>query len=63
VIASETPNAITLVNQGGHKVTVARSEIESLEDSGMSAMPPGMEKQITRSEMADLLAYLKGRLQ
>jgi putative heme-binding domain-containing protein len=59
IISSETPIAITLRNAGGQEITLARQEIKNLQALGMSAMPAGLEKQISQQEMADLLAYIK----
>ena len=59
LIETETPTAITLNNYGGQKTTIARHDIQSLKALGMSAMPAGLEKQITQQQMADLLAYIR----
>ncbi|CAN5907774.1 c-type cytochrome [soil metagenome] len=59
LISTETPTALTLRLYGGQETTVARQDIQSLKALGMSAMPTGLEKQISQQEMADLLAYLK----
>jgi len=40
--------------------TIGRSNIVSIASSGLSMMPQELEKTMTRREMADLLAYLKG---
>jgi putative membrane-bound dehydrogenase-like protein len=58
VISSESPTAITLRNAGGQESTIARQDIHSLKALGMSAMPTGLEKQISQQQMADLLAFL-----
>ncbi len=60
LIASETPNSITLRQPLGKEDTILRSEIEELAASKQSLMPQGLEKNITRQEFTDLLAYLKG---
>lgn len=61
LIASESPSAITLHNQGGNEKVIPRQEIVSLKPLGMSTMPVGLEKQITPEEMADLLAFIKNK--
>jgi putative membrane-bound dehydrogenase-like protein len=58
ILAEETGNSITLVGQQGAKNTLLRSQIESLNTSGKSLMPEGLEKQITPEEMADLIRFL-----
>lgn len=59
VITAETPSAITVRNAEGQVNTVLRNDISSQRAMNMSAMPVGLEKQITPAEMADLLAFLK----
>jgi putative membrane-bound dehydrogenase-like protein len=38
---------------------IGRQEIVSMEPSTVSLMPPGLEQQLTKQELADLLAFLK----
>jgi putative membrane-bound dehydrogenase-like protein len=59
IISSETPVALTLNNQGGVKTIVDRKDIKSLKTLNMSAMPGGLEKEISQQQMADLLAFIK----
>ena len=59
IIASETPGAITLRNNGSPEKTIKRQDIKSLKALTMSVMPSGLEKQINVQQMADLLAFLK----
>ena len=59
VISSETATAITLKNASQETKTINRSDIKSLKAMNVSAMPGGLEKQISQQQMADLLAFLK----
>lgn len=59
IIASETPAAITINNVNTVPRIVARKDIKSISSSGMTIMPTGFEKQISKEEMAGLIAYLK----
>jgi putative membrane-bound dehydrogenase-like protein len=59
IIASETPAAITLKNNGKADITVNRQEIKSLKSLSISAMTSGLEKNIDKQQMADLLAFLR----
>lgn len=59
IIATETPTAITLRNPAGQETTIARKDIRSLQALDVSAMPTGLENQISQQEMADLLAYIR----
>lgn len=58
MIQAETGTSITLVRADNQSDLVLRSEIESLESTGVSLMPEGLEKDLTPQAMADLIAYL-----
>ena len=60
IIAAETPEAITLRGALNQEQTIARSDIASINASGLSLMPQELEKAMSRQDLADLLAYLKG---
>jgi putative membrane-bound dehydrogenase-like protein len=60
ILASETATSVTLRQQLGKEETVLRSDIETLVASKLSLMPQAIEKSVTRQELADLVAYLKG---
>ena len=61
VLANETPGAITL--RGSEQdVTLARSSIAEIRASNISLMPEGLEEQITKQALADLIAYPRGGL-
>jgi putative heme-binding domain-containing protein len=59
LIAAETATSITLKRADNATDTVLRIDIEQLKSTGMSLMPEGMEKQIDRQGMADLLEFLR----
>jgi putative heme-binding domain-containing protein len=59
VIRTESDAGITLVTSEGKTVTLARRDLESLNSSGTSLMPEGIERQISLQQMSDLIAYLK----
>ena len=61
ILSSETGTTVTLTSLGGEQTTIARSDIKQLETSETSAMPAGLESGISLQEMADLMAFLKGR--
>ena len=46
----------------GQEENIPRSNIASLITLDTSLMPQEMEKNMTRQDMADLLAYVKGEL-
>ncbi|MCC5938930.1 MAG: c-type cytochrome [Lunatimonas sp.] len=60
LIASETPTALSIRQAGGVERTLAREEIRQIQTLGVSAMPAGLEAGISKQEMADLLAFIKG---
>jgi putative heme-binding domain-containing protein len=59
VITRETPEAIYLFSTDRVETRVPRAEIESLAQSTVSIMPEGMEAQLNRQELADLIAFLQ----
>jgi putative heme-binding domain-containing protein len=60
LILSETAGSITLRQAQGLEETIPRTSIKSLTASQLSLMPDGVEQNMTRQELADLIAYLKG---
>lgn len=59
IMAQETGSAITIKNVGNVERTINRADIQSLQSLNVSAMTVGLEKNITKEQMADLIAYLK----
>jgi putative membrane-bound dehydrogenase-like protein len=60
MIASETATSVVLRKALGEERVLARANINSIAASGLSLMPQGLEANMSRQDMADLLAYLKG---
>lgn len=61
IIAAETPAAITFRNNNIQDRTVSRQDMTSLKALNTSLMPGGLEKNIDKKQMADLMAFLKSR--
>jgi putative heme-binding domain-containing protein len=61
LIASETPNHLTLRLAGGVEVIVPKAEIKLTQALTISLMPEGMESLLTPQDCADLLARIRGR--
>ena len=59
--SAETSAAVTLQQLGGGSLTISRSDIKLMEASETSAMPVGLEAAISMDDMANLLAFLKGK--
>lgn len=59
-LLESTDEAVTLQEAGGKSHRIAKEEIESLQATGMSLMPVGLEQVIAVDQMRDLIGYLKG---
>ncbi len=60
MLANEAGNSITLVGLDGSEQVILRSDLKTLEGTGRSLMPEGLEAVIDPQGMADLVAYLAG---
>lgn len=58
IIAERTPGAVTLVSEDRQEV-IPRNEIRRMSASQLSAMPEGLDSEVSPPEMVDLLAFLK----
>lgn len=58
VMSSQTPGAITLTQLDGQRNTISRADIKMMETADASAMPVGLERSISKEQMANLLAFL-----
>ena len=59
VLLEQNANSVTLGREEGEKDKILRANIAALRPSTVSAMPEGVEEEITVEEMTDLLEYLK----
>lgn len=59
IIAAETANSITLKRAENATDVILRIDIEELRSTGVSLMPEGIEKQIDKQAMTDVIEYLK----
>ena len=59
MIAAETATSVTLRRADNAADTVLRVDIDELKSTGISLMPEGVEKEIDKQAMADLIAYLR----
>jgi putative heme-binding domain-containing protein len=59
VIRNESSDEVLLATGPQAEVRIARQEIEDIQPGTVSVMPPGLDEQLTRQELADLLAFLK----
>lgn len=58
VIADESANTVTIRQADGSTRAVPRHEIATMNSSGLSLMPDGFEKILTKPQLTNLLAYL-----
>jgi putative membrane-bound dehydrogenase-like protein len=59
IITAETASSVTLRLPEGKEVTLLRTEIEELVNTGLSLMPNGLEKGISVTEMGDVVSFIK----
>jgi putative membrane-bound dehydrogenase-like protein len=59
LIAAETATSMTLRRGERAEETVLRSQIEEVQATGKSLMPEGLEAQLSKQDVADLIAYLR----
>ena len=60
LVTAENAESVTITMMGGVKENVTRSAIKEMKSLDRSLMPPGLEGAITKEQMADLLAFLRG---
>jgi putative membrane-bound dehydrogenase-like protein len=58
LLTSESATSITLRAQEGKEQVLLRSEIDEFQSTGKSLMPEGLEKELSKQDVADLIAYL-----
>ncbi len=59
VVQDETANSLTLVQGGGLRETLLRSDLLALKPGAFSLMPEGLETALDETSLADLVAYLR----
>ncbi|MBM3821743.1 MAG: c-type cytochrome [Verrucomicrobia bacterium] len=59
ILSSETANGISLVQSGGVRLHLNRSEIARLDASGLSLMPEGFEQLLPPPDMEALIQFLR----
>ena len=61
VLVRETAEAIYLRTSQRAEIRIARAEVDELAPSSVSVMPQGLDGQLSRDELRDLLAFLASR--
>lgn len=60
LIAAETASSVTLRRAEKQEETILRSQIDDVRSTTKSLMPDGLEQQLNRQDVADVIAYLQG---
>jgi putative heme-binding domain-containing protein len=60
VLRSDTADEIVLATGPNTEARVARADITEMRPGQVSVMPGGVDTQLTKQELADLVAFLKG---
>ena len=61
IITSENDNSLSLKQMGGVTTLIEKYQIKSRLSAKLSAMPNGLEANIKLQDMADLVAFIKGK--
>ena len=59
LIAAETAASVTLRRGDRAEDTILRGQIETIEATAKSVMPEGLEMQLSKQDVADVIAYLQ----
>ena len=54
----DQPKAVTIMDTTGHKLVIAREQIQSLQASAVSLMPEGLLDAFTEQQIRDLISYV-----
>ena len=58
MIANENASVVELIQPDGSAKSVRRAEVRSIQSTGQSLMPAGLEAGLSHEQMADLLAWV-----
>ena len=61
LLKKDASDELVLVTGANQEERVARADVEEMRPGTVSVMPAGLDQQLTRQELADLLAFLKSR--
>ena len=59
VLRKDAPDEVLLATGPTTEVRIARADITEIRPGTVSVMPQGLDEQLSRQELADLLAFLK----
>ena len=59
ILTTDAPDAVVVTVAADRATRSARSDVEAVEPGAVSVMPAGLDQQLTRQELADLVAFLR----
>ncbi len=59
ILKKDAPDELVLTVSATEEVRVARQDVDEVAPGTVSVMPSGLDQQLTRQELADLIAFLK----
>lgn len=59
ILLVETSTSLTLLKAGQSQTTLPRNQVEELRATGKSLMPDGLERDMSKQDLADLLDFLQ----
>ena len=60
ILGRETADAVTLITTDRTEIRILRADIDTFAPGRVSIMPQGLETQLSRDELRDLLAFVQG---
>jgi putative heme-binding domain-containing protein len=61
ILRKDSADEVVLATGANEEAHVPRDDVEEMRPGTVSVMPAGLDQQLTRQELADLLAFLKSR--
>jgi putative membrane-bound dehydrogenase-like protein len=59
IIRSDTPDEVVLVVAADKEERISRGDIEEMQPGRVSVMPSGLDQQLSRQDLADLVTFLR----
>ena len=59
ILRSDLRDEVVLATAPAEEIRLPRQDIQDMQPAAVSLMPPGLADQLTRQELADLIAFLK----
>ena len=59
ILRKDAPDEIVLAINAIEEARIARDDIDEMKPGTVSVMPSGLDQQLSRQELADLIAFLK----